>query len=119
MKFDTDTRGDVLILHVSGDRSDAACVIEFKDLMYSATSKTKARVILNLEKVTFIDSSGLGAIVSSMKALGHARKLNLCSLSTFVQNVFRLTRLDKIFYIFEDMDQALGKLKQPKIGLRK
>lgn len=80
------------IVTVKSSRIDAALAIQFKEDMRTQTSNSPERVILDLSAVEFIDSSGLGAIVASMKQLGSGRKLDLAGLSPTVEKVFRLTR---------------------------
>lgn len=96
----------VHVITAQTDRIDAAVAIQFKDRMRDATQEEADRVVLNLEQVEFIDSSGLGAIVASMKQMG-SRKLELAGLSPTVEKVFRLTRMDTIFAIHSDIDAAL------------
>jgi len=57
--------------------------------------------------VTFVDSSGLGAIVASMKQMGNERKLDLAGLTPDVDKVFRLTRMDSVFAIYKSVDDAV------------
>ena len=52
-----------------------------------------------MTQVAFLDSSGLGAVVAAMKALGPDRPLELAGLTPTVQKVFRLTRMDSVFKI--------------------
>lgn len=108
MELDTKTAGDAQIVTPMADRIDAAIAIQFKDAMRAATAEGSGRVILNLCNVTFVDSSGLGAIVSAMKNLGSSRKMDLAGLSGDVDKVFRLTRMDSVFDIFSDVDAATG-----------
>jgi anti-sigma B factor antagonist len=63
-------------------------------------------VVLDLGQVTFVDSSGLGAIVAVMKSMGDGRRLDLASLTPDVAKVFRLTRMDTVFLIHADLDRA-------------
>ena len=98
--------GDTLVLSVESTRIDSASAIAFKDEMFNATRGTQGRVILDLTKVDFVDSSGLGAIVASMKALGDAAKMDIAGLSPVVEKVFRLTRMDSVFRIFPDLPSA-------------
>jgi len=67
--------------------------------MRRVTDGGEGPVILDLGKVDFIDSSGLGAIVAAMKHLGNERRLHLAGLLPNVDRVFRLTRMDTIFPI--------------------
>ena len=63
-------------------------------------------VLIDLEDVKFIDSSGLGALVSAMKMVKTAGgKLFICSLNEQVKIIFELTRMDRIFEHFADRDE--------------
>lgn len=66
------------------------------------------RIVLDLEAVEFIDSSGLGAIVSVMKQHTPARRVDLAALQPAVANVFRLTRLEEVFVIHPTAQDAVG-----------
>lgn len=100
---------DVLVIRAAQDRIDAACAIRFKDKMREMTQVDASRVILDMSQIAFIDSSGLGAIVAVMKAIGPDRKLELSGLTQTVQKVFRLTRMDTIFQIHDSFSFGLAK----------
>ena len=99
MKLTTETVPGAIIVRVDEERIDAAVAIQFKDRMRDLTSAGDATVILDLCRVGFIDSSGLGAIVAVMKFLAPARRLELAGLTPNVGRVFRLTRMDSVFTI--------------------
>jgi len=99
--------GDALIVTVDDRRIDAAVAVRFKDKMLELTEHSANRVILDLGNVEFLDSSGLGAVVGSMKQLGRQRKLDLVALTPTVEKVFRITRMDRVFQIFPSTDAAL------------
>lgn len=111
MKLNSRTEHDVLVVSIEEPRIDAAIAIEFKDSMRTETDTGADVVVLDLGQVDFIDSSGLGAIVASMKQLGSQRKLILAGLTPSVEKVFRLTRMDSVFSIFSTLDGALDELK--------
>ncbi len=97
-----------LLVTVGDPRIDASVAIQFKDRMRELTSGTSGRILLDLSKVDFVDSSGLGAIVASLKQLDADQTLELVALSPTVSKVFRLTRMDKVFPIHETLEQASG-----------
>ena len=99
MDLATERHGDMLLVRVAETRIDAAIAIQFKEAMRELVADGPPRVVLDLAPVRFLDSSGLGAVVAVMKALGPDRKLELSGLSPSVIKVFRLTRMDSIFTI--------------------
>lgn len=105
ISFSSFARG--IIAHVNESRIDAACAIEFKDRMREIIDENNCPLVLDLAKVEFIDSSGLGAIVALRKVLGAERPLELAQLSASVAKVFRLTRLDDVFPIHADLHGLL------------
>ena len=99
MEITARKRGPALIVSVNDARIDAAVAIEFKEAIRAEAGESDGPVILDLSKVTFLDSSGLGAVVAVMKLLGKDRPLELAGLTEPVAKVFRLTRMDSIFTI--------------------
>lgn len=108
MSLTSSEAGDVRIITVNAERIDAAMAIQFKEDMRAETSGGPDRLILDLSRVNFIDSSGLGAIVASMKQLEARRRLDLAGLTPVVEKVFRLTRMDTVFNLFPSLDAALN-----------
>lgn len=108
MKLVAEALGGALMVRVEEERLDAAIAIQFKDRMREVTAQASPRVVLDMSRVMFLDSSGLGAVVSVMKALGPNRKLELSGLTANVQKVFHLTRMDSVFTIHAEFpDGAL------------
>lgn len=95
------------VITVDNSRIDAAIAINFKDRMRDMTADGPKRVIVDMTKVDFIDSSGLGAIVASMKQVADGRSLELAALSRTVAKVFALTRMDTVFTIHDNVAAAL------------
>ena len=98
---------DIYVVTVLASRIDAACALECKETMRRSTDGSPPQVVLDLSEVTFIDSSGLGAIVATMKLLAPERRLALAGMSPAVDKVFKLTRMDRVFRIFPTLDEAL------------
>ena len=113
MNLTRTTEGDNTVVTVDDSRIDAAVALTFKNEMRTITDAGAETVVLDLQRVQFIDSSGLGAIVASMKAMGRDRKLVLAGLTPAVEKVFRLTRMDTVFPLFVSLDDALYDLAKP------
>ncbi len=70
--------------------------------------KRATRVVVNLEKVPYIDSSGIATLVEGLKASQELKhRLVLAGLSPMARKVLELTRLTTLFEIYENADQAL------------
>ncbi|MBN2097400.1 MAG: STAS domain-containing protein [Candidatus Omnitrophica bacterium] len=66
------------------------------------------KVLLNFSQVSYIDSSGLATLVEMLKRLRRfGGNLRLCNLSEKVKGLFEITKLDKLFQIFPEEEQAL------------
>lgn len=99
MRIDGHHQGDTLILAVGEPRIDAACAVAFKDAVRAHLAGHDGPVTLDLAPVTFLDSSGLGALVAVMKMLGPDRKLQLSRCGPAIRRVLDLTHMDRVFVL--------------------
>ncbi len=98
-------KNDCAIVHYEADRLDAASAPSFRDVKKHITGQQKA-LILNLNSVKFMDSSGLGAVVSFMQTLHEETPLLLCGGGDSIKSVLRKTHLDSIFPLHLDAESA-------------
>ena len=108
MKMVFETRERVGILRVDETRIDASVAIQFKDRFRDLTAASDCDVILDLSRVEFLDSSGLGAVVAARKLLGEGRVLELAGLTPAVDKVMTLTRMNTVFPIHASPEAALA-----------
>jgi anti-sigma B factor antagonist len=108
MELTIDPTPDATVIRVNASRIDAPTALQFKEDMRGLTNTAKGRFVLDLKQVDFIDSSGLGAVVASMKQLGPDQTLELAALQPVVAKVFTLTRMDTVFTIHDSADQVGG-----------
>lgn len=99
------------IVALSG-RLVMADVPEVRRRLLQIVEQGSGKLVLNLEGVGFMDSSGLSVLVSTLKS---ARIKNgevvLLGLTPIVRSLIELTRLQQIFEIFEDETAALARLR--------
>ena len=97
------------IFDVSGD-IDLASSPEVRNvLLHELRENRTSRVIFNLTKVRYIDSSGIASLVEGLKASRDVgSRLVLFGLSPIARQVLQLSRLLKVFEIYENEDQALA-----------
>jgi anti-sigma B factor antagonist len=107
MNLEVEHSAEIIVVRVTDDRIDAASAIQFKERMRDIVATPSARVVLDMSNVGFLDSSGLGAVVAVMKALGPIRRLELSGLTPTVEKVFRLTRMDSVFIIHKILPEGL------------
>jgi len=100
--------GSLVIVKPLERRLDADSSRYFKEKMAEIINQGEAQILLNLSEVQFIDSSGLGALLSLLRQLGERGNLMLCGIAENVMNLFRLTRLNRVFQIYPDEAQALA-----------
>jgi anti-sigma B factor antagonist len=97
------------ILDITGDIDLAHSPAMRKALLQEIKEKKTPRVFLNLEKVRYIDSSGIASLVEGLKASrDQGSRLILYGLSKTVREVMELSRLQKIFEIHDSEAQALA-----------
>jgi anti-sigma B factor antagonist len=89
-------------------RLDASNVAEFKTDALNALKKNDKGIVVDFSDATFLDSAGLGALVSILKTASQAndKKIALVSLSKQVRQIFELTKLYRLFDIYDSVEEA-------------
>ena len=109
MNFKTETTDNRTIVFVREERLDAHNSNDLRTEMNRIFDSGSKNLIIDLREVRFIDSSGLGALVSGFKnASTRQGSLKLSGLQTQVKSMFELTRLHRIFDIYPNTDEALN-----------
>ena len=71
--------------------------------------KKPKQLIVDLSRVTYIDSSGLAALIEGMQNVEeYGGKFALAGLQETIRTIFEIARLDQVFQIFPDLDAALA-----------
>ena len=113
MNLHIDDRGAAILLTIEEERLDAHNSGDLKTQMLKLFEEGKNNLVVDLQAVRFVDSSGLGALVSGFKnASSRNGSLKLTGLQLQVKSMFELTRLHRVFEIFNDIDEALGSFQQ-------
>ena len=108
MKTEAVMKDGVAVFEISG-RMDLASGAKLKESIKEFTTKDCVSIHLNLQSVEFINSSGLGALVSMMKEIRLLKgRLTLSNLAGYVQEIFEITQLSHIFEIFDTEEEALA-----------
>lgn len=107
MPFAIETAGDVLVVAVVGQ-----LVVgnrqEFKQAVLDEVEKGVKRILIDFTETGYVDSSGLGALVSLSKRLRDAGgSVRLAALNDDLRTLFELTRLDTLFKLYGSRAEAL------------
>lgn len=106
------SEGEVLIVEVLDARLATNAAQDFGEQLRHLVELGHKRVVLNLQRVRFIDSSGLGIIVMIRRRLANDGEIVIVSNQEAVINVLKLTRMNKIFRIFADESAAVAALRE-------
>ena len=106
--------GDVTILDLDGDlRMDGGSDI-FRNTMSHLLKQGQQKILLNLAGVAYVDSSGLGELISSHVTLNDKDgQLKLLHLTQRVRELMRITKLLTIFDVYESKSEALDSFNHP------
>ncbi len=107
MEISSKIDGNIAILNLNG-RLDLTSANKLKEASREHIGMDNCKLILNMEKVDFINSSGLGALVSILKDVRNSQgKLRISNLAPYVKEIFDITQLSNIFDICENEANAL------------
>jgi len=103
----TELVNDVLIVILDGYHLDESNVRQLKTDI-KATIKNHNKLLLDLTNLTFIDSSGLGGILSILRNMKEqGGDLKICNASSSIQSVFELIRLPRLIDIHESRETGV------------
>lgn len=103
-------QGNVIVAALESDRLTGDVAGEFKSQLQSYFEQGNCIVILDFSNVRFMDSSGLGVLVSTLKKVTNDSALIICGVGGVVASMFKLTRMDKVFRIFPTVKEAITSL---------
>ncbi len=108
MQINLEEKNDIAVYRVTGD-IDIESSPEVKKFFDKVAKEQRSKVLVNLKEVNYVDSSGLATLVEIFKNLRtYGGKLKLSNLSAKVNGLFEITKLDKLFDISEEEDDALS-----------
>ena len=86
---------------------DLSCAAMLRQKLTGAQSSKPSRLIIDLQDVPYMDSSGVATLVEAMQiARRNSTNLVLCNLQRKVRSIFEIARLDMVFKIVGNVDEA-------------
>ncbi len=109
MKIETRTVGDVFILDCSGKITLGEGTMAVRNTVRDILKNGGRKIILNLADVNYIDSSGIGELVSSFTTVtNQGGKLTLLNLTNKIQELLAITKLLTVFSVYDDEKAAIA-----------
>ena len=110
MQIKQEQKNDILVCYVIGE-IDINTSPQVKKAFDKIIGDKKEKIIVNLKDVSYVDSSGLATLVEILKGLRtYGGKLKLTNLSTKIKSLFEITKLEKLFDIVPEEEEAVEAL---------
>jgi anti-sigma B factor antagonist len=101
--------GDVTVIDAAGRITLGEGSSAFRDTVKGLVSKGQKKILLNLAEISYIDSSGIGEMVSGFTSVANAGgQLKLLKLTKRIQDLLQITKLYTVFDVYDDEAHALG-----------
>ncbi|MBM3245660.1 MAG: STAS domain-containing protein [Candidatus Omnitrophica bacterium] len=107
MKTREEKRNDALVLFMEGEINIGNSP-ELRKIFEEVVKRNEKKVLVDFAAVSYIDSSGLATLIEVFQRLKKiGGNLRLCSMDAKIRNIFEITKLHKVFNIFDSQDAAL------------
>jgi len=104
--------GDVTVLDLGGRITIGEGSVALRGAIKRLIEEGKKKILLNLGKVSYVDSSGIGELVSSFTTINReGGQLKLLNLSQKIQDLMTITKLHTVFDVYDDETGALNSFK--------
>ncbi len=107
MKIEKQEINNILVLKPLFKNLDATLASSFKSQVIQEIEAGHEKIVIDLSQVEFIDTAGLGALISIYKMLPNKDFLHLCESHNGVKMLFELVGMLNLFKIYPTLDQAL------------
>ena len=105
------SKDGIEVVNVEGE-IDIYTAPRLRELLIDLAGKNNYQLIVNMDKVGFLDSTGLGVLVGGLKRVrAHDGSLDLVCTQERILKIFKITGLTKVFSIYETVDQAIAARK--------
>ncbi len=113
MTLNSEAHGDVTVVHVFGVLADSPD--EFSAALTPLLVGPDTKLILDLANVSFVNSAGVSELVRvTAQANVQECRVVLAQPTTFITGVLQTTQLDRFFEVYETLDEAMLRIRQPR-----
>jgi anti-sigma B factor antagonist len=108
MAVKIESKNNLMVCHIDGEidiNSSPTIKKSFDKIISSKTPK----LVINLSRVTYVDSSGLATLVEILKNMrSYGGRMRLACMSPKIKSLFEITKLEKLFEILADEETAIS-----------
>lgn len=109
MEIDEKKYGDVLVLSLSGELMGGQETKGFQDRIYRAIEEDDSKIVVDMNNLKWMNSSGLGIIMACLTTLrGGDGDLRLANISDRVKRPIEVTKLDRVIKLYSTVDEAVN-----------
>ena len=113
MKIKEESKNGIKVIRLGGKVISGPDLMELKTVFQTAVNNEMGNVLLDLGHVSWMDSSGLGVLVSGHTSLARAgSRMAILNATKKIHELFIITKLIPIFETFTDESEALASLKE-------
>lgn len=104
---------DVLVLEIEGELMGGAESEKFKNILYDAIQDDITNIVVDMEKASWMNSSGLGMLITGLTTVrSSGGDMLLASVSERIRRPLEITKLDSVFQICKNVDEAIASFNQ-------
>ncbi len=108
MAVKIESKNGLMICYIDGE-IDINTSVDIKKYFSELLVKKTPKLIINLSKVSYVDSSGLATLVEILKNMkAYGGRMKLTNLSPKIKSLFEITKLEKLFDILSDEAEAIS-----------
>lgn len=104
--------GGITVVRPGVERLTAVNAGAFKSEVSDLVDSGSSQLVVDFDEVSFLDSSGLGALVGILKKIGHRGEVAICGLDDDLEHMFRISRMDRVFTSFTDAASAVTAMNE-------
>jgi len=106
------TPDNIPVVHLKGEIDLHTCSV-LRDTLRDLIEKEHYQIVINLAEVPYLDSAALGVLVDAVRRVReHEGSISLVSTTPFVRRAFEITRLVKIFQLYDSDEAALTGIRE-------
>ncbi len=104
--------GDIAVLSIKGNLMGEPDTTDVRDKVYSLLQDEVKQIVLDMGKVKWINSTGLGTLIAALTSVKNkGGEMKLAAVTDKVESLFMITQLIKVFKTYENVDRAVASFK--------